>query len=86
MIYSFPTPSYSDLGKQIDFDDQHVCTIPREQGSVDAPIFQAIKKCYEIKNISGTKAQVRELLGAIVYISAAVILLEENPEETEPRA
>ena len=53
------------------------------QGSVDGPIFQAIKKCLEIKNITGTEAQVRELLGAINYIAAAIILLEENAETEE---
>lgn len=66
------------------YEDQQICVIPKMQGSVDGPIFQAIKKCLEIKNITGTCSQVRELLGAINYIAAAIIVLEDD-EEKESR-
>lgn len=65
------------------YEDQQICVIPKMQGSVDGLIYQVIKKCLEIKNITGTHRQVQELLGAINYIAAAIIVLEDD-EEKEP--
>lgn len=60
------------------FEQQTMCEITRRvMGSPVSPmLYQAVKKCYESPRLSLTKAR-EELLGAIDYIAAGVILLEE---------
>lgn len=60
------------------FEDQPICEICRTQKSIDFATGQAIKKCYEVTNLPTTEAKVRELLGAINYIAAAIIVLREE--------
>jgi hypothetical protein len=60
------------------FEKQQICQFPRWQGSVDAPVFQACKKAMEAKRLPKDRA-VAELLGAINYLAAAVIVREELP-------
>lgn len=59
------------------FEEQDICTIGRDLGSVDFELGQARKKAQESKCLPPDRA-VAELLGAIVYLAAAVILLEEK--------
>ena len=61
------------------FERQQICEIGRRlRGNVAAgPLFQAVKKVYESGRLEG-EAGVAELLGAINYISAAVILRRED--------
>jgi hypothetical protein len=63
------------------FEKQQICSIPKEQGSTDFCTGQAIKKCFEVNQLSGTKAKVDELLGAINYIAAAIIVLQDWQED-----
>ncbi|RPH88529.1 MAG: hypothetical protein EHM66_00545 [Deltaproteobacteria bacterium] len=58
------------------FEDQQICQIPRWLGSIDGPLFQAVKKCLEVNRISTTEAKIHELLGALNYIAAAIIVLK----------
>ena len=60
------------------FENQQICQIPRWQGSIDFDTGQAIKKCLEVNRLSTNEAKIRELLGAINYIAAAIIVLKEN--------
>ena len=64
------------------FERQKICEITRRlQGSpVGGPLFQAIKKCYESERLLGHRA-IAELHGAINYIAAAIIVLEEIAHE-----
>jgi hypothetical protein len=59
------------------FENQPICQIPRWQGDVSFNLGQAIKKCLEAPRL-GRDAQVRELLGAINYIAASIIVLQEE--------
>lgn len=58
------------------FEDQPICEIARRLGGGD--LFQAVKKIYESVRLP-KEAAVRELLGAIIYIAAEVILRREKP-------
>lgn len=57
------------------FDKQIICEVTRRlQGSpVGGPLFQAVKKIYETTRTD----PIPELLGAINYIAAAIIVLRE---------
>lgn len=58
------------------FTTQPICEISRRLGR-GGPLFQAVKKIYESKGLPGPQA-VQELLGAIVYTAAAIIIIEEQ--------
>lgn len=59
------------------FEKQPICEICTRLGSIDGALFQAVKKIYECKRLPSERA-VNELLGAINYIAAAIILLEQS--------
>lgn len=59
------------------FEKQPICEISARLGSIDGVLFQAVKKIYECKRLPTDRA-INELLGAINYIAAAVILLEKE--------
>lgn len=59
------------------FEKQPICEICTRLGSIDGALFQAVKKIYECKRLP-TERAVNELLGAINYIAAAIILLEKE--------
>jgi hypothetical protein len=61
------------------FEKQKICEITRRVG-IGYPLGQAIKKVIESDRLS-TEAGVAELLGAINYIAAAVIVMEEKEQE-----
>ena len=58
------------------FEDQKICEITRRVG-MGYPLGQAIKKCIESERLT-TREGVDELLGAINYIAAAVIVMQES--------
>lgn len=64
------------------FLDQPICEIGRMLGSVcDGELYQAIKKAQEASNMLArgeNKRSEAELLGAINYLAAAVILIRES--------
>lgn len=60
------------------FESQPICQIPRYQGSIDFVTGQAIKKCLEVTKLPTVDAKIRELLGAINYIAAGIIVLQEG--------
>lgn len=60
------------------FEEQPICQIQRGLGSADFALGQAIKKCYETHKLKHNPAKIAELLGAINYIAAAVIILQEQ--------
>ncbi|MBZ0158443.1 MAG: hypothetical protein K8I29_19770 [Alphaproteobacteria bacterium] len=66
------------------FEKQQICEIARRLKGHPAagPLFQAVKKIYESGRLPGQRG-IDELLGAIVYISAAVILMEEEKNKQE---
>lgn len=59
------------------FEDQPICTITRQVG-LGFPLGQAVKKIYEIQNIQDPDARTKELYGAINYIAAAIIIIDEQ--------
>lgn len=63
------------------FEDQQICEISRrlKGGVAGGPLFQAVKKIYESQRLGG-EAGVRELLGAINYIGAAIIVMREDAD------
>jgi hypothetical protein len=63
-------------GVNENFEDQQIVEIARRLGSEDGPLFQAVKKIYESKRLSREAAKA-ELLGAINYLAAAIIVREE---------
>jgi transposase InsO family protein len=58
------------------FDKQPICEMARRLG-VGGPLYQAVKKIYESERLAG-EAGVAELLGAINYIAAAIIVRREE--------
>lgn len=58
------------------FEDQIICEVSRRIG-LGYPLGQAVKKIYESQRLSGD-AGARELLGAINYIAAAIIVMRER--------
>lgn len=65
------------------FEDQKICVMNRWlRGSpVAGALFQATKKCFETAGFSDPDRAIHELRGAINYIAAAIILLEEIGSE-----
>lgn len=63
------------------FEDQKICVITRwlEESPVAGPLFQAVKKCVESARMDEDRA-IQELYGAINYIAAAILVLEEYQE------
>ena len=61
------------------FENQKICEISRRLGSNDYNLGQAVKKIYESKRLPKDRA-IAELLGAINYIAAGIIILEESEE------
>lgn len=61
------------------FEEQQICEITRRlrKSPVAGSLFQAVKKCYESSRLPRDRA-VAELRGAINYIAAAIIVLEEH--------
>lgn len=67
------------------FENQVICEIAKRLNPTgfSAPLFQAVKKVYESTRLE-PKAAKHELLGAINYIAASVILIDnEIKEETK---
>jgi hypothetical protein len=68
------------------FDQQPICEIGRRLG-VGGPLFQAAKKIYESERLPGERG-IAELLGAINYIAAAIIVWREKiialPDKDDP--
>jgi hypothetical protein len=65
------------------FEDQFICRGTREEGH-GAPRFQAIKKITEAKRLD-KDAAIKELLDAMVYLAADVIVLSEELEITKKK-
>lgn len=63
------------------FEDQPICMFARRVG-LGYPLGQAMKKIDEAARME-PEAAVRELLGAINYLAAAVIVIREQMEESE---
>jgi hypothetical protein len=61
------------------YEKQIACEVTRRVG-LGYPLGQAMKKIVESQRLS-TSAGVAELLGAINYIAAAVIVMEEKEQE-----
>ena len=59
------------------FEQQPICAINRLHGSIDGALFQVAKKAHESRRLPRDRA-VSELLGAINYLAACVILVEEG--------
>lgn len=61
------------------FEQQQICQMQRWlTGSLSAgPLFQAAKKIFESSRLE-PNAAIHELQGAIIYISAAIILYQET--------
>jgi len=62
------------------FEEQKICQITRWV-SLGYPLGQAIKKTVEAQRLPPGQA-VRELLGAINYLAAAIIIIEERDADT----
>lgn len=64
-----------------DFKDQPICVLTRQLG-MGFPLGQAMKKVLESQKLKQYPGRAKaELLGAINYIAAAVIVLEEQAAE-----
>jgi hypothetical protein len=66
------------------FEEQPICVVGRWVG-IGAPLGQAIKKSREsfrLLQIKGPDAAIFELLGAMNWLAAAVIILEEIKRES----
>jgi hypothetical protein len=61
------------------FSEQPICEIGRRVG-VGYNLGQSVKKIYEAKNYGDKTFKIKELLGAINYLAAAVILIEEEKD------
>lgn len=61
------------------FEKQIICEVGRrlKDNIAAGPLFQAVKKVYESGRLPAPRA-INELLGAIVYITAAITLIQEN--------
>jgi len=67
------------------FQYQKICVINRWIGDspVAGALFQAVKKTVESSRMTADRA-IHELQGAINYLAAAIILLEEHIPDEEP--
>ena len=63
------------------FEKQPICEISRRVG-LGYPLGQAVKKIYESKRLSGERG-IGELLGAINYLVAAIIVRREENESDD---
>lgn len=59
------------------FNEQFICEIARGLNSPAGPLQNAIKKAYESQKLGGQRG-IAELLGAINYMAAAVIIMQEK--------
>lgn len=59
------------------FEKQKICSLNRQIGSNHGLIYQACKKAIESNRLSKERA-IAEILGAINYLAAAIILKEEE--------
>lgn len=66
------------------FEDQQICEVTRRLSNhvAGGPLFQAVKKCYESGRLPLDRGIV-ELRGAINYIAAAIIVMEEEMQKKE---
>ena len=64
------------------FEDQQICEISRrlKGHAAGGPLFQVVKKSYESGRLPKQRA-IAELLGAMNYLAAAIIIMDELPEE-----
>lgn len=65
------------------YEKQIICEVARRVG-LGYPLGQAVKKIYESQRLGGN-AGVQELLGALNYVAAAVIVMREGLD-TAPKA
>lgn len=63
-------------GSNEPFERQVICEVTRRLGE-GYPLGQSVKKVYESQRLKGQRG-VAELLGAINYIAAAIITMEEQ--------
>lgn len=61
------------------FTQQPICELTRLYG-LAYPFGQAAKKAHEVNQLQTTEAKIAELLGAINYLAAAVIVLKEQQD------
>jgi hypothetical protein len=65
------------------FEDQLICFIARHlginAGVLGGPLFQVIKKAFEVTRLPTKEAKLRELYGVMNYAAAAAILVDESP-------
>jgi len=61
------------------FEQQKICEITRRVG-LGGPLFQVCKKTIEAQKLGGERG-VQELLGAINYLAAAIIVMREDVRE-----
>lgn len=66
------------------FERQKICEITRRVG-LGGPLFQVCKKVIEGQKLGGERG-VAELLGAINYLAAAVIIMREEANNETTRA
>ncbi len=66
-------------GNGLPFSEQPVMVEQRQQGGTGFTVGQARKKSLESMGLQAQEAAVKELLGAINYLAAAVLYLEESP-------
>lgn len=59
------------------FEDQQICEITRRCG-MGFPLGQAVKKIQETKKLDTSAKRIHELLGAINYIAAAILVDREK--------
>ena len=64
------------------FEEQPICVGARNFG-VGAPLFQAFKKILECQRLHMPKDAINELLDAMVYLAAAVIVMGENNDDNK---
>lgn len=64
------------------FHDQQIVQLCEWMGSTQGDVFQAAKKAIESTRLPTDRA-IHELHGAIVYLAAAVIVLERRRDPTE---
>lgn len=70
-------------GENERYCDQLICEMDRRlHGVGDGPRYQAVKKIYESARMDPDRA-IKELLGAINYTAAAVIILKEKIKDDE---
>jgi hypothetical protein len=67
---------------ELDFESQPICTLTRMYG-LGFPVGQAAKKAHEAVEIAGDHGM-QELLGAINYLAAAYLVLEERTARGMP--